>query len=118
MTDPTPITSIFRENVPPDYAELTAVFADAVAQAAGGKGVERHGKGLPFERQPLMTELDQMGTPAGMFFQARKKVLELYRNAADRGADWAYNEGLGALVYIASGLLHYRRQLADKRRPT
>jgi hypothetical protein len=98
-------------NPHPDYWELRQVLDDAFGQATAGKGTDRHGAaGKPFAHQTIMSELRQLGTNAGHIFQCRKKVLEAHQNWQARGAEWAYQECLGAIVYLAIAASWWRRK--------
>ena len=82
------------------YEDLHRVLVRALDQAQQGKGKERHADGKPFAEQPMQ----QLITLYGQGFalgQAGKKMQEsqrMERNAAVR-------ELLGAIVYIAGGII-------------
>lgn len=82
----------------PGYEHLAAVLKDAYAQAAFGKGKERHANDLPFDHQPMQTISRLLGNPTGMTYQVCKKVVEAM-NMKDRAA--RRRELLGAIVYLA-----------------
>ena len=88
-------------DIPEGYESLGSVLAEAVAQAAGGKGAERHAeKGEPFSDQLIMSIPKRLG-PGGECFclgQAVKKICESRRLPPDR----ARAELLGAVNYIAA----------------
>ena len=90
-------------HVPPGYESLGKVFAAALAQAASGKGHERHANGLPFDKQRMHTINQEQGTIDGYLFQARKKALE------SRGMVFgkAQAELLGAINYLAGAVIAY-----------
>jgi len=95
----------------PDYWELRQVLDDAFADATSGKGQDRHSDGgKPFQHQTIMQELRALGTNAGHIFQTRKKVLEAHQKWQSKGAEWAYQEVLGAIVYLAVAASWWRRK--------
>ena len=50
-----------------DYGDLRAILDEAYAQSAHGKGRERHGNSLPWDKQPILqiTRSVGVGFPAG-----------------------------------------------------
>lgn len=82
------------------YATLRNVLDRAYEQAATGKGNERHGNMLNFERQPMqdVTKLVGLGFPLG---QAIKKAQEATRLETDA----AVKELLGAINYLAGAVI-------------
>lgn len=84
----------------PAYASLGLVLTRAYAQAATGKGAERHGQGQPFERQPMqdLIRLHGVGFATG---QASKKAQEALRLPRAR----AVAELLGAINYLAGAVI-------------
>ncbi|SDX89992.1 hypothetical protein SAMN05444336_112103 [Albimonas donghaensis] len=89
---------------PAGYEPLAEVLADALAQAADGKGKERHARGdTPFLRQPIC-EIARMVGPGFATGQAIKKAQESARLPA--GRDEA--ELLGAINYLAAAVLVLR----------
>lgn len=91
------------------YADLRRVLLDALADAAHGKGAERHaggsGPNVPsFGDQPMM----RIGRVCGVGFplgQALKKIEEAIL-LLDRGApERAIAELRGAIVYSAGAIL-------------
>lgn len=89
-----------------DYQPLLKVLLAAYDQSSQGKGIERHGNGLPFVEQPIIsiTKMVGEGYPLG---QAMKKLSEaptLYRL---KGKEAAKNEILGAIVYAAAAVIYY-----------
>jgi hypothetical protein len=84
----------------PGYESLARVLRAAYAQAADGKGKERHAGGQPFDEQPMQTiaSMVGLGFPLG---QAIKKIQESQR--MDRDA--AVRELLGAINYIAGAVI-------------
>lgn len=98
-----PAATIFEDRVEvesPNYDALQEVLMDAYAQAAEGKGKDRHGFGLNFEDQDMLAVTDQfgLGFPLG---QAAKKLSEGKR--MDRAS--ARKEFLGAICYIAGAIV-------------
>lgn len=87
----------------PGYEHLAAVLQDAYAQAAFGKGKERHANDLPFDHQPMQAISRLLGNPTGMTYQVCKKVVEAM-NTKDRAA--RRRELLGAIVYLAGVIVY------------
>lgn len=91
------------------YATLRAILNDAFAQAASGKGKERHARDLPFNKQPMLetTRLVGVGFPLG---QAIKKAGEA-AGMVERGQyDAAEAECLGAINYLAGAVAWMRER--------
>jgi hypothetical protein len=82
------------------YLPLRYVLDLAHAQAALGKGAERHGNGKPFDRQPML-EIGRMVGPGFCFGQAMKKAQEASRMEPEA----AKREILGAINYLAGAYL-------------
>lgn len=90
-----PIPPPFHE---PGYERLAEVLEAAFAQAAHGKGAERHAGGQPFHEQPMQQISELLGNVDGMAFQAIKKIREA------RGlptVEAQVRELLGAINYVA-----------------
>ena len=87
----------------PGYEHLAAVLKDAYAQAAFGKGKERHANDLPFDHQPMQAISRLLGNPTGMTYQVCKKVVEAM-NMKDHAA--RRRELLGAIVYLAGVIVY------------
>lgn len=82
------------------YEKLDDVLARAYKQASEGKGKERHANDLPFHEQPMQ----QVNRIVGVGFshgQAIKKIAESQNMAPEQ----AVHELLGAIVYIAGGII-------------
>lgn len=95
----------------PNYTELKRVLSEAVAQAATGKGKERHAvEGERFEDQQICQLGRWMGSHQGPVFQAVKKALESTRLPPDL----AKAELLGAINYLAAAVLLVEEQLATE----
>jgi hypothetical protein len=90
------------DNDDPNYEKLATVLTMAYDQAAKGKGAQRHGRGQPFEDQPMQTISKLLNCTEGMAFQAIKKIQESQRMARDP----AVRELLGAINYVA-GMVVY-----------
>lgn len=90
------------------YERLGRVLLAAYDQAARGKGANRHGKELPFDKQPMQNLLDLNGLGFGTG-QAAKKAQEALR--LDRDA--ATKELLGAINYLAGCVIKLERDAAD-----
>lgn len=89
------------------YESLVDVLDAALAQAAEGKGAERHGNGKPFDAQPMarITEMVGIGFVLG---QCIKKCAEA-KGMVDRGElAAAERELLGAINYAAGAVLAIR----------
>jgi len=88
-------------DIPEGYEALGLVLGEAVAQAARGKGAERHAEsGEKFSDQLIMSIPKRLG-PGGECFclgQALKKICESRRLPPDR----ARAEILGAINYLAA----------------
>ena len=88
-------------DIPEGYESLGLALGEAVAQAASGKGADRHAeKGEPFSGQLIMSIPKRLG-PGGECFclgQALKKICESRRLAPAR----ARAELLGAINYLAA----------------
>jgi len=84
------------------YGELERILLDAMEQATGGKGKERHADGEAFEDQKICVINRWLkGSPvAGALFQAVKKTVESSRMTP--GA--AIRELYGAINYLAAGV--------------
>lgn len=88
---------------------LELVFNDAVAQAASGKGNERHGNGADFLEQPWVSLTEGFGI-GGPMFQASKKLRESMKFYHAKEYDRFEREVLGALNYAAMAVLHARKE--------
>jgi hypothetical protein len=95
-----------HDTIARNYASLHDVLTSALAQAATGKGAERHGSGLPFEEQPMQVISDLLQSNDGMAFQAIKKVRE---GLAMPDLQACERELLGAINYIAGIVIRNRR---------
>lgn len=88
-------------DIPEGYEALGLALGEAMAQAARGKGADRHAeKGEPFSDQLIMSIPKRLG-PGGECFclgQALKKICESRRLPPDR----ARAELLGAVNYVAA----------------
>lgn len=83
------------------YASLAAILEDAMEQASGGKGKERHAKDdEPFEKQKICEIRHRVGGGYTLG-QAIKKCIESQRLPKDR----AIAELLGAINYIAAEVI-------------
>ena len=98
------------QTIDSDYASLRYVLDDAFAQAATGKGRERHARGNPFEEQHMQTISRLLGSDDGMAFQAIKKLtegLDMTDPAARK------RELLGAINYIAGIIIYHDMRLEN-----
>jgi hypothetical protein len=84
------------------YKELERILLDAMEQASGGKGKERHADGEAFENQKICVINRWLkGSPvAGALFQAVKKAVESSRMTPDA----AIRELYGSINYLAAGI--------------
>lgn len=91
--------------IPPGYKPLRDALNAALAQAACGKGHERHADGGPFLTQPLMTTTQQVGVgfPLG---QAMKKTTEASGMLTRKQKPQARAELLGAIIYLAAAYIY------------
>ena len=108
-----------RQQIEDDgYAILRDVFANAVEQASGGKGKERHANGSPFVDQPILAITRLLtGHPCGaLAYQAIKKTIEAGRLVELKGTDAAVAELRGAMNYIATMVIYLEEQ-ASKGKP-
>ena len=89
-----------------NYSTLRNVLDRAFEQASSGKGQERHGQNLPFDKQPMQQIQDLVGEGFALG-QAIKKMQESQRLSHDA----AIRELLGAINYIAGVIIHKEREL-------
>jgi len=97
---------IFDEAGNQDYASLRSVFAQAMVQAAEGKGKERHAGLLPFEHQPMLSIAQMQGSELGLVFQAVKKANE---SKGLPTPERQVAELLGAMNYLAGAVIYIQR---------
>ena len=83
------------------YHRLAKALLGAYAQAAQGKGKDRHANDLPFERQRMQTIAQGQGSAEGLIYQVCKKAQESQRMA--RG-DKIHELG-GVIVYAAGAIV-------------
>jgi hypothetical protein len=98
-------TTTNRRTVVPGYEKLADVLARAYAQAAIGKGAERHARGEPFHEQVIIEGARRFGV-GSLLFQAFKKSEESQRLAHDA----AVRELLGAIVYLAGAVIALEKE--------
>jgi len=67
------------ENSYGNYASLYSVLSRAYQQAASGKGNERHGQALPFEKQPMQSISGLLGTHGGLLYLSLINISEATR---------------------------------------
>jgi len=86
------------------YAHLQRILALALAQAATGKGKERHAASPVGQRdwhdQPILSIARMVG-PGGHAYQVAKKAQESVTMAGNKNFSGAKAEALGAIVYAA-----------------
>ncbi len=85
----------------PGYESLADVLDRAFAQAAAGKGAERHACSRSFNEQPMQSISALLGSHTGLLYQAMKKIQESER--MDTQA--AVRELLGAINYVAGAII-------------
>ncbi len=87
---------------------LRRILDEAFDQAANGKGRERHGNGLGFLDQPVMTITREVGLgfPLGQAIKKTRESLVLL----GKSPEMAKNELLGAMVYLAAAALHIEQE--------
>lgn len=87
------------------YNSLRAIYAQALGQAQGGKGLERHANGLPFDQQPICQGGRRFGVGC-LVYQAWKKSHETpVLLAMDNGKERAVRELLGVINYAAAAII-------------
>jgi hypothetical protein len=89
------------------FDDLKAVLDEAFRQSAEGKGAERHGRGVPFNRQPIL-EIQRMVGPGFAMGQAAKKASEAAGMVARGDREAACRELLGTIVYAAAAIIAIR----------
>ncbi len=89
----------------PGYEDLADVLGRAFAQAAFGKGKERHGDGKVFNDQPMQKLIDLYG-PGFALGQAAKKSQESLRLPT---TERKVAELLGAINYLAGAVIAVER---------
>lgn len=102
----------FCEEAWETHGGLIATLLSAAAQAASGKGLERHGSTeRNFESQPIFGIPDLLGEEPGRGWQlgqAMKKIQEAQRflsTKVDNAPRRAVAELLGAIVYTAAAVM-------------
>lgn len=83
-----------------------STLRNVLDRASSGKGQERHGQNLPFDKQPMQQIQDLVGEGFALG-QAIKKMQESQRLSHDA----AIRELLGAINYIAGVIIHKERKL-------
>jgi hypothetical protein len=96
------------------YDSLRAVLAQAVEQASGGKGAERHSNRQPFDQQPICQGGRRFGI-SGLVYQCWKKSHEVpVLLAMDDGKARAVRELLGVINYAAAAILVLQEGMDDE----
>lgn len=91
----------------PGYESLANVLVEALDQAQGGKGKERHAnEGEQFHDQIIVQLGEWMDTGGFTIGQACKKALESTRLPHDA----ARRELLGSIVYLAAEVIRLDRK--------
>lgn len=85
----------------PGYASLADVLNRAFAQAATGKGAERHAQGQPFARQPMQDLIRLYGVGFALGQAAKKSQESMRLPTKERKVA----ELLGAIVYISGAII-------------
>jgi hypothetical protein len=83
------------------YEELMLTLTAAYEQASGVKGKERHARGKPFHKQPIM-EIARMVGPGYPTGQAMKKLQKAVGMMNRNQLEEAQAEALGAINYAAA----------------
>ena len=124
---PESLNRVGEQNSPEGYEELAGILdgvaadkgvrldectfmAEALEQAAGGKGRERHANAKPWHEQPILEIQHVLGNDGFALGQAMKKVQEAERLPWDRGRE----EFKGAIVYLAAAHLFLRGTTAPE----
>jgi hypothetical protein len=105
VSEPAPHEEFHHVMHAPGYEALADVLQRAFAQAAHGKGKERHAQGEPFTEQVMQDMARRFGVGA-LLGQAFKKSEESQRLPLDRGVA----ELLGAIVYLAGAVIARERE--------
>lgn len=87
----------------PGYEVLARILGGAYDQSARGKGKERHGNGLPFEHQPILS-IARMSGLGGHVYQMMKKAQEAGTMHVNGYHDAAIKEFYGVIVYAAAAV--------------
>lgn len=92
----------------PGYETLRDVLERAYAQAATGKGAERHANGKPFHQQPMqdLIRLNGVGFATGQIGKKASEALGLPTTERQ------VHELLGAIVYCAGAIIALEQQAA------
>jgi len=96
-----------------DETHFRTVLEQVCNQVFKGKGEERHGHGLPLERQPWKTITDNVGS-GFVLGQAMKKLIELKTftpkddtpEEHTRALNAWKREALGAVVYTVMAIMY------------
>lgn len=88
-----------------NFAPLFDVLMGALNQAVDGKGQERHGQGLPFIEQPIISINTILGSADGLAYQVLKKVQEALRMPELARQE---RELFGAINYTAAIIIWLR----------
>lgn len=86
------------------FATLVSVLIAAYHQAATGKGNERHGNDLPFDKQPILaiTRMVGLGFPCGQIQKKAQEACGMVERGAFRSAE---AELLGVINYAAAAFI-------------
>ena len=102
------LKALFGDAVPPGGpgtpSHFVHILEDAARQCFEGKGEERHGHGVPFDRQHWNVLSSALGTSAGLEYQAAKKMLEAGRIPLDDFARYK-KEVLGVVTYAVLAIM-------------
>lgn len=90
------------------YESLADVLERAYAQAAFGKGKERHAGERPFHEQPMQSISELLDDNTGLLYQAMKKIQESKRLPHEA----AVRELLGAINYIAGAVIFAEQKVS------
>lgn len=91
------------------YKELDRVLKSAFAQAADGKGRERHANEKAFQDQPILA-ITRMVGHGGHIYQIMKKAQEAGGMANRKEYERAIAELYGVIIYSAAAVLYMEEQ--------
>ena len=104
-----------------DESHFRLIMELACDQVFNGKGIQRHGGGLPLEQQPWKVISDNVGT-GFVLGQAMKKLMELKiypddtsltKEQLTKNFESFKREALGAIVYTIMAIMYKEYTLAN-----
>lgn len=93
------------------YEVVAEILQKALDQAQSGKGRERHGQGLPFTEQRILSISRALRTDGGLAYQVEKKIQE-GREFDD--LEQLERELCGAIIYTVAMIIYHREVFAAK----